>query len=806
MQQRLSARGLLAVAMGLGVAAVPGGVVAQEQQERRAQTLDEIVVTARLREETLQDVPIAVTAISGQEIRDLQMRNAGDLAAFTPGFSFESYLGRDEDRPVVRGMSNILGVPNAAFFIDGVFVPGSVAGTELRNLERVEVIKGPQAALYGRATFAGAINYITRDPTNEFEGELSLTGAQHDEYELVLSHSGPLIEDRLFYYVAARHYEYGGEYRNQLTNEMVGDEETRSFTAKLQWLPNDRFDATLRMTYAEDRDGHPALFLQGQEFNNCFLRDPENAPAARGYYCGEAIFSDQVNLRTDVFPDGAGYRRDVLRSALTMNLALGDGFQVTSITSYQDEDFERRLDASYGGYDPLSYLWALLPVPDQRGSFWREQSESRYTFSQELRIASPGDRRFRWLAGTYYFNDKFNLSQNDKYNPLTIIEAQIDPEQAVLQRNAITSTTITENIAGFGSVEFDFDDRWTATAELRYAMDRLSFDPVSIAGDPVAFQNDKFYSLTPRVTLTYRHSDDLTLYGNIARGNKPGGFNDPAAFRQTYDEETSTNYEVGFKSQLWDGRARWEVAAFFIDWEDQQLTLTFERPDGTLDSLIDNVGETRVMGIETEFSVLLTDNWNLGLSYSFIDSEIREYISQDQADLLGCTPTAGDTAYFACVQERGSVAGNQTPRSPRHQAALRSRYSVPMAEGYEWFVGGNITFQSSRYSQVHNLIKTGEQLRVGLRTGFESDRWDVSFWAKNLFNQRNVVEVLRYIDTSAWAAQPPAPCPPVPGVFREGLNCGPYFAQQQWGASTPRGFANTLSRGRQFGVTANVRF
>jgi len=788
-----------AVACALGIGALSTSVFAQEG--RSAQALDEIVVTARKREESLQDVPISVTAFSGDRLSELQIRNATDIAEFTPGFSFQSYLGRDEDRPVVRGMANILGQANASFFIDGVYVPGSIASTELRNLERVEVIKGPQAALYGRATFAGAINYVTRDPGNEFEGEVSITGAEHSEFEIAASHMGPIVEDQLYYYIAGRYFEYGGEHRNELTGQRVGDQETRSFTGKLLWTPTDAFDATLRVTYAEDRDGHPALWLQGVGLNNCFQRDPVDAPAARGYFCGEALFNDTVNLRTDVFPDGGGLKRDVLRTALTMNLDLFDGYTLTSVTGFQDEELTRELDVSYGGYDPLAYLWAVFV--DLRGSFWRIESFERKSISQEFRFASPVDRPVRWLAGTYYFRDDRDQVQNDKLNPLTNFPALIDPNNVVLQRNSFTDATITENMAGFASLEMDFSDQWTGTAELRYAIDRLSYDPVNIDGTPAAFQNAKFYSLSPRVTLSYAYSPELTFYGNIARGNKPGGFNDPGIEPelQTYDEEQSTNFEVGFKGQFLDGRARWNMAAFYIDWKDQQLTFTGQRADGSLNSFIQNVGKTRVMGLETEFSMLLAENWTFDASYSFVDSEIRNYISQDQADLLGCAPAAPD--YFDCIQARGDVSGNKTPRSPKHQASLRSQYSVPMAGGNEWFIGGNVTLESSRYSQVHNLIETGDRWLVGAQTGIRGERWDVTLWGKNLFNDKTIVDVLRYIDTSQWINAPAFPCPP---GLNPAANCAPFFAASAFGGGTPRGFANTLPRLRQVGITANFRF
>ena len=168
----------LALAVAMSITATSYLPSAWSQDEEL--DLEEVVVTARKREENLQEVPLSVTAFNESALQDYRMFSPEDIAGFTPGFSFVNSFGRDSDRPVIRGMSNILGAPNASFFIDGVYVPGTISSTELQMLERVEVIKGPQAALYGRATFSGAINYVTRRPTDELEGRVTVTVAEHD--------------------------------------------------------------------------------------------------------------------------------------------------------------------------------------------------------------------------------------------------------------------------------------------------------------------------------------------------------------------------------------------------------------------------------------------------------------------------------------------------------------------------------------------------------------------------------------------------------------------------------------------------
>ncbi len=790
------------------------GAFAQDTQKDTGLVLDEIVVTARKREENLLVVPIAVTAFSNAVLRDLQIRNPTDLAAFTPGFSFVSALGRDLDRPVIRGMSNIRGEPNASFFIDGVYVPGSIASTELQDLERVEIIKGPQAALFGRATFAGAINYVTKRPGGQHEGRLSVTGANHDEFNGLASLTGPLLDSRLFYYVAASHYEYGGEYTNLIDSSNVGAESTKTITAKLLFTPSAEVAAALRVTLQKDDDDHAAIWLQGADLNNCF--DPNmTRPASRGYFCGEVGVSDTVEARTDFLTD-PGIERDLVRSALTVDWSLAGGFALQSITGLQDEELDRQSDVSYAAYDPLLYLYGFSFLGDLRGSFWRVQKEKTRTLSQELRISSPDDRALRWTLGAYFLRSKFDQPVNDKINPLVDTPGKLDPSLAVQMPSNFPETLITENIAFFGGLEADFTDRLRATFELRYAEDRKSQDFFPIGGvGTTTYQDATFYSAMPRITLSWLASDDLTVYGNIAKGNKPGGFNDPGAADETFDEEESLNFEVGVKSRWRDARVRWNTTLFFIDWDNQQLTLNAQRPDGSLTSFIENIGKTEVLGLETELDMLITGNWELSATHAYIDSEIRQHVSDQQALFFGCVPPPMRanpdqvSTYIACVNQFGSVAGNESPRSSRHQASLRTIFTRPFSGRGEWFAGANVTYESSRYAQVHNLAETGDTTRVGVQLGIRGDHWEAVLWGKNIFDDDTAQDILRYIDTRAYTNAPFIACPPPPSVFRTGENCGPNFLRAldpNGNTIVPRGFGITLPRGRQIGATVSYRY
>ena len=176
-----------------------------------------IIVTARKREENLQDVPLTISVTSAETIERAKLNNVSDLAAQTPGFSYRQAFGRVGGgggagvRPSIRGMSSVVGAPNAAFFVDGVFVSDNIASYQLDNLERVEVIKGPQSALFGRQTFSGAVNYVTRKPSNDFTGKVKVTVAEYKSSEVSAFVSGPIVKDHLAFELNVRRYEFGGD-------------------------------------------------------------------------------------------------------------------------------------------------------------------------------------------------------------------------------------------------------------------------------------------------------------------------------------------------------------------------------------------------------------------------------------------------------------------------------------------------------------------------------------------------------------------------------------------------------------------
>ena len=332
--------------------------------------IEEILVTARKREENLQDIPLTVSAFTAAALQERGIAALQDVADFTPGFDFAHAFGRQDFRPSIRGQSNILGRANAGLFIDGVIVEEGNASVPLAALQRVEVVKGPQSALYGRSTLAGAVNYVLKKPGDEFQGEAHAEYGERDHVQVAVHASGP-VSEALGIAVTANHYRRDGEYDNHYAgnsfgtpaiNDEVGGEETSSFTAVLSLDPSDRFSLTAFAMYEDSDDEQYAIALQPASFNNCHQvtrggplaqpAPPAGTPEAQanfvasagyngsGYYCGRVDVDDvldanggdgRTNLETS-FYDDMGLERESLRLSLKLDFDLTEAFTLTSVT------------------------------------------------------------------------------------------------------------------------------------------------------------------------------------------------------------------------------------------------------------------------------------------------------------------------------------------------------------------------------------------------------------------------------------------------------------------------------------------
>lgn len=776
-----------------------------------AQAIEEIVVTARKKEESLQDAPVAVTALTADTLRERNLFNVDDIARFTPGLSFSQAFGRSSDRPVIRGQSNVLanvqfGVESGvAYFVDGIYYPSTIQSLDFNLIERIEVIKGPQSALYGRNTYAGAINFITRDPSQDFSGQAKLRYAEHDEHEAVLTLSGPIIPDVLGAAISLQDYAYGGEYTNTITGEEIGDEETRSITGIVTYNPTDNLRFRARVGYSEDDDGPLALFLQGAAENNCLpgfrsaafrlggtLNGTPGGSNQNQYFCGE-IAPAPVALNTDTGLNGEfdgtafdGIEREQWLAGLTAEWDVDDSLTLIYAGGYREEDEKFGTDSDHSDanifFGPPGVVEAL---------FANTNRDIIRSESHELRLEGDYDR-LHWLFGLYYYD------QTNKTFDITFQSG----EDGLPLGSANSNTATIEDKAVFGLVTYDFTDALSGTLEMRYQEEEKSLTEFAGPGLPPDFSDSTtFDDFTPRLTIDYQSDEDTLLYGSFSQGVKPGGFNGENGVtvgQPTYSTEESDNFEIGLKRTWRGGQLQTNASLYYIDATDVQLTTAIPaqggQSGGAVTSIATNQGEGEILGLELMVTYLPTEYLMLEGTYAYTDAEFTSGCDQDQwiltsggADFTGDPATSADFNATFGGTATCDISGSQYPLTSEHQASFDATYRRPVVgwEGWEWFLSGNLTFESSKFVQVHNQAETGDATLLGLRAGAESEHWRFALYGKNLTDEDTIILATRWFDLR-YGFIPTVP----PGA----------------NGSFPRGFFGTLRKGRQLGAEVAYKF
>ncbi|MEQ8509467.1 MAG: TonB-dependent receptor [Rhodospirillaceae bacterium] len=784
--------------------------------------IEEITVTSRKRAENIQDIPLSITAFTVQQLRDQGINSVHQLAEQTAGFAMDKGFGRFFDRPVIRGQASIQGAQNASFFVDGVFVANSISSTTIDSLERIEVVRGPQAALFGRATFAGAINYITKRPTEEHEGQFNGKYGSHQDTKASVWMSGPVIEDKLYYFAAANWDYYGGEWNNNLApnsannakfglpflpafqvaptrgdTSKLGTEETQDLTFKLLAKPSETVELNFKASYSQVDDSHYPRTLAGRDEHNCLnpISAGGTAPdTSAGFICGEVEARDpttgqprQAVLNIPDFVDGLvtdfgsiidpakpGLQRESWRFLAQADIDIGDWGLMTR-AAYNKDDENTAFDGDTIGERAIAGVGLLQTA----------FTDDFRDYSLEMQLTSPEENRLRGLAGFTYYDEEA-IAQN------RTIGTSFGGPTAGSFDDVVPVISTVENWSVYAHVEYDLTEDLTFVAEGRYSEDTIG----AIANVTNTDEEVKFTSFAPRVSLDYQMNDDLLLYALISKGTKPGGFNDGlfdesdqtlATARANgtigVDEETSWNYEAGLKSTLMDGRATFNISGYYIDWSNQALTNIIEIVDRqgqpTSAAILVNLGATEIWGGEVEGNWLVTDEFTVGFGYGLANSTIKRFNDEQHALLTGeDDPT---------LANGGNVSGNQLPKSPKHTLNLNGTYRDSLSADADWFIRADLNIESKRYTTVSNFQHNGDSYKLNLRMGVEADNWKLTGYITNALNDLTPNNILRFRDYR----------------IASGSNfCGAAVC----GSSSWRGFFFNQPRGRDFGVEVQYSF
>lgn len=572
MKYKASCASSAVVLVSLSLALVaPAPALAQSE----ADVIEEIIVTSRFRAEKLSDVPDSITAFTVDDIERHRIERINRVASLTPNLRFSDDQEVGVSTLVIRGIRQNRGTgqPPVSFRIDGVSATNNLLTTqELFDIESVDVLRGPQGALYGRNAIGGAILVSTRQPTATPEFGLRFAAAEGSDYTLAGSASGPIAGENVLGRFSFRVQDREGQLRNAyLNNEYVDYKESAAFRGRLLIKPSDKLTIDLRAQHV-DQDGGSGYFMPGSDF---FLPlPPPNPPIV----VDVPEFEIQANKLGESF---------VKSSELAAKLDYDLGWAtLTSVTSFTDVDSGNDQDLDQTFVEAIDILVI-------------DKSE---TIAQELRLVSDDEQALRWVAGISYFSQ-------DRFRSLgtTFLGTEVPPAAQDLEL---------EDFAVFGNLSYDISDALELTLAFRWDEETPK--------DLTQGRSATFSELQPKASLAYRFREGLLGYVTVGKGFRAGGFNNLAPgsnFQPGFDKESLISYETGLKGSAFGGRVRSAVSLFFIDYTDQQYFL-FDQT-GTQANI--NVKKSEIAGGELEITAQPTDAFLVNFGFAFTDSEIVKY-------------------------------------------------------------------------------------------------------------------------------------------------------------------------------------
>ncbi len=758
-------RGLMAVAAGALVATLANAAGAQSVAEPGLG--NEIIVTARKRSESIQTVPLSIQAFSSEQLAASDIGDLASLAAFSPGLTLFENVDRGYGQVFIRGMQNTPPVGDtsrelASVFIDGIYFTGGVSAINTDNIERVEVIKGPQSALFGRSTFSGAVNFITKTPGNTLKGSASATIKTDNDYEVSASLEGPIVRDILAARVSGRFRDFGGQYTNSFNGAPLGKERDVSVTGQLYFTPGERVTAKLTASYLAQNDGPPSSLLVGRKPVQNYTTPSgvtlyQGVVPLTGPIAQNTIPTDPALIKAfpgfaqfDTTPDAGrfsfrqtGLRRNFLFTSLDLNIDIGDGYKLSYLGGFSDENANRTQD---------------FELSATNNYFLARRTDSR-SYSNELRLASPDASRLRWLIGAYYLHQ--TLFERDPgaifgsdigfFGPLAAGTILVGAGPRVILDRAI------DNYAVFGSLAYDVTDQFTLSAEARFQSDKIKDTLSRTTGQTLA---GKTTSLLPRFIAQYKASNDLMIYASAAKGLRPTTINSQFAaltdaqktvVRATYPEakidtlappETIWTFEVGSKNRLADGKMLFNINGYYSYWKDSQDLQSLIAPIGANGSPVGtlvtiNGTDIRAYGIESDLAWTLGDNFNLGAAFAWNHTALTAKRSN------------ATIARFLLAMP----SGQHLAQTPETSASLYAQYHQSIgADGLSWFARAEGNYVGTRYASVLNIGETGASFDLNLRFGLENSKYSATIFVENLLQDKTFESLRQNADCATTGA------------------------------------------------------
>lgn len=660
--------------------------------------IESIVVTARRFEESLLDVPESINVFSSELIQDADIKQIDDIARLSPGVVVQQgFQGGDRPIVVFRGVGQIGGsAPSVLVLTDGVYAPvGDPLRNQMFDIERIEVIKGPQGSLYGRDSIGGVINVITKRPEDDVSGNLVASYEKESKEKRISGTINlPIAKDVLYFRLAASSLDSDGYFLN--LNGSEHDTRSESFVrARALYYPSDFVEIDVRVSHNEfDNGGYNASFFANDD--QTYIDDE-----SVGGVLNSVDFDDGYNKRT------------VNDAAVKVVWDINDDLVLTSISQITDSKIDLLQDADFQLVEGLQIA---------RNSITQDDA-----WSQEIRLSSAATEEFRWLIGAFYEDAEFAFSFDDE-------ELNIPLGPTTSGSNSVE----TERMAIFGQVDWQLNDSINSTIALRH--DKTERD-LNVTRPAVSRGSAETSITSPKVSVSYALANNSSLYVTYGEGFRSGGF-DPVT-NISFDDETLKSTEIGFKSTFLEGRLFLTSAIYRLDYEDQQVAVVITDEDsGALITTTENLGESETIGFELGLSYSTKNGFDLTAGLDILDSEITQ--DPDESVVGNTTPFATDYTFNVAVQRSFNISSElelSTRLAYYHQGSqnwdklnenaqdayglLSARISL---ESRSWFValsGQNVLdeeFNDQLFSNFAipglNVVHPGQPARWNLSVGW----------------------------------------------------------------------------------------
>jgi iron complex outermembrane receptor protein len=655
--------------------------------------LEEVIVSANKSEQKNLEVPVAVTSISAKSVTNSRLVNVADLSGRVPNYLYQELGVGFQSIQSIRGIQVFSENPAVSTYVDDVNSLDILAGGfMLTDIERIEVLRGPQSTLFGRNAMGGVVNIFTKKPSNKTTGFVELENGNFALQRYTAGFKTPLLKNKLFLGMNGLFQKREGFMRNDITGttstdtslngKTVGDEENTYGNIFLKWLATDKLSFTANVKTQRD-------------FSN-----------ASGFFVSQANENIALETPTVINLTRIGrHERNITNYSFTGKYE-GKSFDLTSITAFQQ----------------ISLSFKDIDFPGNYHSFYDnaigEKLPPQEVLSQELRINSKNKTsKIQYVAGLFGFKQV-------GYEPSTNLAFEVAPDTYAVFRNRSNN----KGYAAFGEVSYRILEKLKVTGGARYDIEEREAtfngfgDAIFVGGvftqiNPDQTKSAKFNAFSPKASIMYLLNENNNLFLTYTRGFRAGGINAqgglPAGIRQDFDPEYSNNFELGYKSSFWNNRMNFNLAAFLINWQDLQFfnnvaPFTFVR---------ENVGNAYSKGIEMEANIIPLKGLQLDFAYSINEAEYEDF------SLL---------RFGSAVP----IGGNKLANAPKTTMFAAVEYTFKTSENVTFIFRGEFRNIGGYYTDIQNTLYQPTYQTVNTRFGINYENYGLFLWTRNLTNER----------------------------------------------------------------------